>query len=113
MLKLPKRFVENIASVVNILVQEVGENLEQIVLFGSCARGNITTGSDIDLLLITKSLIDTHKERGSIRDMIDDYNVDLVFYSKDRFEESDSLFVKNIKKDMICLWREGEFVEQL
>lgn len=113
MVNLPERFINNIKEILLILTATLNDNLSEIILFGSCARGEIKTGSDIDLLIITHVPIDTHKARGEIRDLLDDYNVDLVFYSKEMFQDATSLFVNNIKRDMISLWKEGVLVEEL
>lgn len=113
MVNLPARFINDLQQIIPLLVDVLKDNLLEIILFGSCARGEIKTGSDIDLLLITALPIGTHHDRGEIRDLLDDYNVDIVFYSKDIFENATSLFITNIKRDMIPLWKEGEWVEKL
>lgn len=113
MVKLPQRFMNDLREIVHSLISELGDEMYEIILFGSCARGTFRTGSDIDLLVVTKRAIDTHKQRGKIRDLYDDYKLDLVFYSQEIFEQSDSLFARNIKRDMILLWKEGVFLEQL
>lgn len=113
MVNLPQRFIKDIESIVNRLVELLGENLREIILFGSCARGEMKTGSDIDLLVITNFPVDTHEQRGRIRDSLDEYNVDLVFYIQEMFNEATSLFVNNIKRDKISLWKGGAWVEKL
>lgn len=113
MINLPQRFVKDIHSVIDILSTNIEHHLVEIILFGSCARGELKTGSDIDLLIITDKPIDTHEERGRIRDLVDLYNVDLVFYTQEVFEASTSLFVKNIKQDGISLWKEGKRCEAI
>ncbi|MCS7286327.1 MAG: nucleotidyltransferase domain-containing protein [Anaerolineae bacterium] len=43
-----------------------GERLVSVVLYGSVARGNHTTNSDIDLLIIAESLPESRRERNRI-----------------------------------------------
>ena len=40
----------------------VGDNLEGVVLFGSQARGEATTASDIDLLIVVSQAVDLSRE---------------------------------------------------
>lgn len=55
-----------------------------IILFGSCAKGRVTKGSDIDLCLILK----TDDKRKTIRDILVslDYDVDLVIFTPEEWE---------------------------
>ncbi|MEF9960587.1 MAG: nucleotidyltransferase domain-containing protein [Cellulosilyticaceae bacterium] len=113
MINLPQRFIKDIHSVIETLIKEIDNNLAEIILFGSCAREEIKTGSDIDILILTHQPIETHAERGRIRDTVDLYNVDLVFYTQEMFEEATSLFVRNIKREGISLWKGGKWREAL
>lgn len=64
--------------------------IERIILFGSAARGEMKTGSDVDLLIVTKKkangltsklLIEWHIRQG-IRNP-----VDFITYTKREFEQ--------------------------
>ena len=47
--------VQNILKLFQEQVQYLyGNNLKQIILFGSYARGNFTSDSDIDILIVTQ-----------------------------------------------------------
>lgn len=52
-----------------------------IILFGSCAKGTIKSGSDIDICVI----METEDRRQAVRDMlfdlVDDFDVDIVVYT--------------------------------
>ena len=84
--------------------------LEQIILYGSVAKGNYTDESDVDIAVIV---------RGYTEDMHDkmiDFTVDLELeYNKvfsvllidyDNFKEWENVlpFYQNVKKDGIKLW---------
>ena len=45
------------------LVQGLGDTLWGVVLFGSAARGDATTGSDLDLLVVADALPDRFSDR--------------------------------------------------
>ena len=54
-----KEAIPYIDQIISIIVSNVSP--EQIVLFGSYARGNYTNKSDIDLLIIKKDMKNGHK----------------------------------------------------
>ncbi len=63
---------------------------ECIILFGSAATGEMTRDSDIDLLVLEKSVDDPRRESVSVRrallDM--DYPFDVIVMTEERFEET-------------------------
>lgn len=78
-------------------------------LFGSCAKGSFSAGSDLDILILTeKKLIDMEK-RGHIRELIDNaldkYNLDsdVVFYTIYDFEHDQSDFTKSIQDSFVLI----------
>lgn len=50
---LPVRFVEKIEHDSNYLLPAGIPNLRKVHLFGSCARGEVRSSSDVDLLVLT------------------------------------------------------------
>lgn len=50
---LPVRFVEKIEHDLNYLLRAGIPNLRKVYLFGSCARGEVRSSSDVDLLVLT------------------------------------------------------------
>lgn len=62
-------------------------DIKKVILFGSRAKGNYRTGSDIDLALVGDKPIE-HKELIQIYNDIDDlgllYGIDLVDYTKNK-----------------------------
>lgn len=80
-----------------------------LILFGSCARNQMKVGSDIDLLLLTGAPV-PQSVRGELSsDLAEEKNgvaTDLIFYTLNEFQQADSLFARQIKKDGIMLWEE-------
>jgi len=55
--------VQNILKLFQEQVQYLyGNNLKQIILFGSYARGNFTSDSDIDILIVTQKKCQNQNE---------------------------------------------------
>lgn len=80
------------------------DKIHKIVLFGSSAIADQKVTSDIDLLFITSGLEDRYV-KGDIASFYDMHNADAVFYSEDQFSESNCLFVRQVRKDGILLWK--------
>jgi len=66
---------------------------ERIILFGSAARGTMTTDSDMDLLVIKKHLKDQRSEAVRIRKALAEFRipVDIIVMSVERFEETKNI----------------------
>lgn len=106
-IQLPKRFEIKLRKDLEFLLNYKDLKIEQVILFGSCARGTYKITSDIDILLITQESIERYV-RGDIASELDDevdgVRTDIVFYSRPIFETSDSLLVKQIKKEGIIIY---------
>ena len=101
--KLP--FSREICKKLNDLVLLIIENVstvEKIVLFGSYARAEYKFGSDLDIFILTSEQT-PRATQANLRCAYDD--VDFVFYTKEVFEKSEALLVRNIRKDGILLWK--------
>ena len=108
--------VESIRTVVEQLAAEMNrtfrENLKRVILYGSCARGDFSSDSDIDVLI----LLDIPQEdlpvaRRKIMDMADkldwDYEVVLApvgqtYQIFDRYRNA-SIFYQNIEKEGVLV----------
>lgn len=90
---------------IRVLVNQI-PNLEYIVLFGSHARIEQTIESDIDLLAVTSGIPD-RCIRGDLCSQFEEDNIDLVFYDLNVFRTSNCLFVSQIKKEGIVIWKKG------
>jgi predicted nucleotidyltransferase len=80
-----------IEGMVQTIVEEVGPR--RIYLFGSCARGNATGDSDVDLLVVEDQRFGPDRSRWSelkrIRKALRSFRVpkDVLVYSQDEFEK--------------------------
>lgn len=103
---------ERIWNVVEIFATEAkriyGSKLKGIILYGSCARGDFSVESDIDILvLLDVPLEDISGERNKIQNVTDrldwDYDVVLapVFQNLDVYEKymPVSVFYQNIQRE--------------
>jgi len=80
-----------IESMVETIVQEV--NPRRVYLFGSCARGNPTSDSDVDFLVVEDETFGCDRSRWSelrrIRKALRSFRVpkDILVYSREEFDK--------------------------
>lgn len=106
-LNLPERFTKALSASLKCLYQY--RSVELVVLYGSCAKNEIKSTSDIDLMVISEEKLDSKSRsiiRGSVQELDLDVEVDVVFYSKNTFDNSDDIFTKNVRNDGIVLQKE-------
>ncbi|MEA5419319.1 nucleotidyltransferase domain-containing protein [Spirulina sp. CCNP1310] len=93
--------------VTGALVDHYQDRIESIILYGSQARGDAGDYSDIDLLIILKTLDHPYDEIDQTTDLMSqvclDYDVVISWYfiSLERFNAQDSPFMFNVKKEGI------------
>ncbi|MEG0013344.1 MAG: nucleotidyltransferase domain-containing protein [Cellulosilyticaceae bacterium] len=106
-LHIPERFMKKLIKDMDYLLGYEALDIEEVILFGSCARGTCKVTSDIDILVITKESIERYV-RGDIASELDEevegVRTDVVFYSRQVFETSTSLLVKQINQDGIIIY---------
>ena len=86
-----------------------GDRLHSVVLFGSSARGDFTEESDVDVLVVLKSIIDFDKDFNTIFDLtlnVEKNYDDFVMISAIPAKEEDYLskvtpFLLNVRKEGI------------
>lgn len=64
-LKLPNEYLETVDKLMQSAVND--NRIDKIILFGSCAKGTVSIGSDIDVCFLTKNNIDW-KEQSELMD---------------------------------------------
>lgn len=104
---LPERFVNKIIKDCQCIFDKSIEDLLYIVLFGSCARGNLDINSDVDLLVITKNIIDREIKMDLDHELDEEQegvSTDIVFYDLETYLRSECLLIKEIKKHGKILW---------
>jgi uncharacterized protein len=69
-------------------VVKAANNPLQVILFGSCGRGDATNDSDLDLMVVQKETLNHAEEMIRLNDAIGalDIGVDLLVYSEADFE---------------------------
>jgi predicted nucleotidyltransferase len=99
-----------IALLARRLRQQLGDNLRMMRLFGSKARGNATSDSDIDILVIVNErTIECEEQISKIEVDIDleyNTNLSLLVYSQHEYEMNCKLgspFTKDIAREGIPL----------
>ncbi|MSS64518.1 nucleotidyltransferase family protein [Velocimicrobium porci] len=90
---------------IELLTKKI-ETLQYIILFGSYARGEETATSDIDILVITEKPTERFL-RGELCSELEEEQVDLIFYTLNQFRSSDCLFVRQVKKEGVVLWKKN------
>ena len=89
-----------------------GEKLKEVILFGSCARGDFDDESDVDVMILLdvsheEVLIEERKMRSSLHNLDEKYEYDLLFapivLSYEHFNKylTASPFYTNVKKEGI------------
>jgi predicted nucleotidyltransferase len=85
----------------------LGESLEKVYLYGSQARGDATPGSDIDVLIVINgnfdyfNLMDKTSEISWRLSLENDVVISRVFVAKDKFDQSASPFLMNVRQEAI------------
>ena len=84
----------------------LGDKLEEIILYGSYARGDYSTRSDVDILLVVKEKLNL-EEYEKIMEIAAELSlkyeriVSIIDYPKRIFTSSDSPFLQNVKREGI------------
>jgi len=100
------------------VVNRLKDNVNKIILFGSYAKGNFTSSSDLDLLIVTDDeFIPKDYEQKSkiylqiskkIRDLRKFISIDLLVLTNAMYEEfikSNSSFAKELQNEGKILWQ--------
>ena len=86
-----------------------GKKLAEIILYGSYARGNKTSQSDIDILVVLDGKIKAGKEIDRMINIISELNlkhnslISVIPVSLDEYESIKSLLILNIKREGISV----------
>ena len=99
---LPLRFQKKIEHDLQYVTNAGIPGLKKIYLFGSCARGEVRSTSDIDLLILTESRITDRALTADIRwtldEAIDGVRTDVVFTCEGA-ESASRVFRKETDRD--------------
>jgi predicted nucleotidyltransferase len=87
----------------------LGDQLESMLLYGSRARGEHRSDSDIDVLVVTRepmeyaALIQRTSEVVAALSLENNVVISRAFVSKERFEREQSPFLLNVRREGIVL----------
>lgn len=99
---LPGRFARKIEHDLHYILQKQIPGLRRIYLFGSAARGEVRSTSDIDLLIVTEKRMTDRKLAAEIRwtldEDIDGVRTDLV-YMNEQTKQEPSAFNRELERD--------------
>ena len=99
---LPGRFVEKIEHDIRFLLEADIKGLNKIYLFGSCARGDVRSSSDVDLLVVTDQKISDRALAADIRWSLDEpvngVKTDIV-YKNEASEEMQNVFENIVNRE--------------
>ena len=104
--------MRNLKSMCNNLQDAYGDTLTKVILYGSYARGQETSESDVDIALVLKEP-QNNLQHEKMTDIVVDYELDLgVTLSVITIEQSEYLewhtilpFYKNIDKEGLTIWK--------
>ncbi len=80
------------------LIKSYNLNFEEIGIFGSYARGEYKSNSDIDFCIITDNRPDRITS-GSLREEAELLGADIIYVTRENFEHGDSNFSKQLRRD--------------
>lgn len=99
---LPQRFIDKIEADISYILKADIQDLKGVYLFGSCARGDIRNGSDIDLLILTGQKLADRMLAADIRWTLDEeiggISTDVVFMNESSLSEN-TAFKRVVRRD--------------
>lgn len=95
--KLEQRIIKDMSAAIK-LIKQSGIKYIEFGLFGSVARGEYNTLSDIDIVILVNEIPDKYAI-AKLRAALDDNHCDLAFMLIKNFENPSTLFHKEVKRD--------------
>lgn len=86
------------------LVEHYGEGIQSVLLYGSCARGQAKTESDIDLLV----LVDESLKPSAVRRDLSEFSmlekdelVSVIVLPRAIYENENSIFLRHVRQEAV------------
>ena len=99
---LPDRFIRKIEHDICCLLEKDIKGLKRVYLFGSCARGDVRSSSDVDLMVVTERKISDRVLAADIRWSLDEpingVRTDVV-YKNQASEEMKNVFENIVNRE--------------
>jgi predicted nucleotidyltransferase len=89
------------------LHERYGDGIKRVILYGSHARGEATTDSDVDVLVLVNESLNPREVEDSLSELLYDIIleehelVSVIAVSEERFANYDSPFMLNVRKEGI------------
>lgn len=89
-----------------------GDNMVQLILFGSYARGDIHDESDIDLLLVLKNMESPYQENVFMNELKYELSLkhekyfSVIATTMEKFSHEKNPLYDNVNHDGILIWKE-------
>lgn len=84
------------------VIKEYNLDYQEVGIFGSYARGDYNTNSDVDLCMITNNR-PVRSVSGELRERLDLLGAELMYITPATFSESDKPIYTNIRRDYVRL----------
>ena len=111
--KIDDSIVAAVKNLSELVVDSIGDDISKVILFGSCARGDNTEESDIDIALLLKSDADKNEKYGQVlaeitSDIMDKYQalVNFICIPFSQYEKKKTWYglYKNINNEGIVIY---------
>jgi hypothetical protein len=116
MLKLQRKYENVLGAFRSRVLNELGDRIQSIVVYGSVARGEATKDSDIDVLVVSgdKDVGEKVSDVGYEVDFENDFEtfITLIHFTEDELEHRikvGSPFIFEILKEGVILYDNGTF----
>jgi predicted nucleotidyltransferase len=99
-----KRLVDRVKA---HLHEQYGQGIKRVILYGSYARGEATKDSDVDVLVLVDPSLNPREVEDSLSDLLYDIVLDegelvsVIAVPEERFQNYDSPFMLNVRKEGI------------
>lgn len=101
-----KRLVDRVKA---HLHETYGESIRRVILYGSCARGEATKDSDVDVLVLTDPSLKPFEVQKSLSGLLFDMLMDeselvsVIVIPEDCFDQHNLPFMLNVRKEGVAI----------
>ena len=104
-LNIPQEVKDDIAAVLDTLLEKFSQQIRFVILFGSYAKNKYQPDSDVDIAVVLNTLPEK-KERRTYYQAVDfEREIDLLFCTQEQLD-SDSLVYKSINEQGVVIYEQ-------